>query len=373
MKKAIIAGGILSLLIFAFGIAAFFSLKETKYSIPIAAIISISGPQGPSTEGIGLKNGMLLALEEINESGGVKGRRIDLIIEDAMLDPEKAQESFKRVESLHKPIIYISSHSSISKLLAPLAEEREVAMLATLATAPSITEQKEWVFRYWPTASHEVPIVSRMIKDLGINSVGILYLNDEFGRSVYALLRNDLEKAGVAVNEEFFEVLASDFSDEILRLKNNDGIFVVGFPNHLKNAFMQLKSSGFTGSILSTNAAASQFITSIPEANNVYMTAPIIYNANFIPTQSVKKGYESKFGRDFDHYAATGYDLVFLIVNLLERGEISRRGIQNLLEGGFVHPGILGTVESGSGNHDITFPMYPVQVIDNKLFYKYSH
>ena len=77
-----------------------------------------------------------MAVDEINSRGGINGRPIELIIVDNESNPEKAKKDFLEIEETHAPLMYISSLSSISTAVAPLAEEREVVvMIFATATA----------------------------------------------------------------------------------------------------------------------------------------------------------------------------------------------------------------------------------------------
>jgi len=366
-NKAFIAG-IIIVIVFVAGGFWFFA-KHKKEPIVIGAIISVTGPAGPTIEGTGVRDGMLIAIEEINSFGGINGAKIELLIQNAETNPEKGREIFEEMESTIRPLLYISTHSSVSGAVAPLAEENQVVQMATIASDPAITNQKDWVFRYWPTAEYEMPTIISLLDELKIRDLGILYLDDEFGRSVSTLLREEFGKGAKEVEAKSFGIRETDFRAEIREFKDKDAIFAVGFPIHLKPIFRQIHEVGYTGAIFSSLAAADATFHGLEEANGVYITAPIIYKQNFVFTKDLKEKYMTRFDGLFTHYVAVGYDLVKLLASLLEDEELSRENVRKLLEEGFVHPGILGTVNIEKGEHDIPFPLYPAQIIDGGLKY----
>jgi len=151
-------------------------------SIQIGVILSITGPG--SYIGEQTRDGMQMAANEINSRGGIDGKHIELIFEDNQSSPDEAKKVFNKIEETYAPLFYVSSLSSISTAVAPLAEENKVVLIALSATAPGVTKQKEWTYRYFPTADDEVIPIMQILKDLNVNNLGILYQDDEFGRSI---------------------------------------------------------------------------------------------------------------------------------------------------------------------------------------------
>jgi branched-chain amino acid transport system substrate-binding protein len=349
----------------------FFARTGEKEPIVMGAIISVTGPSGPTAEGTGVRDGMIMAVEEINSSGGINGSKIELVVEDAKINAESAKEIFQNMEAGRRPLMYISTHSSVSTAIAPLFEENKVVLVVTLSTDPGVTKEKEWVFRYWPTADVEMPALMQLLKSAGVKNLGVVYLDDEFGRSIFSGLSREVGKIGGTVKGEPFSIRETDFKDEIATLTSYEGILGVGLPMHVKAIFKQLRDQDYKGNVFSTLAAADVSFHSLPEADGVYITAPIIYNPTFIFAQGLKEKYEARFGKPFSYFAAAGYDLIKMLAALFEDEELSRENVKKLLEAGFTHPGALGTVDVLEGEHDMAFPIHPAQIIDKTVRYQY--
>lgn len=346
-------------------------IMSRKDPVVIAAIISITGPAGPTLEGMGVRDGLIFAAREINSRGGINGSKIKLVIEDAEINPELGKEIFERIEAEQRPLFYISTHSSVSAAIAPLAQESGVVQMATIASDHRITKGKEWVFRYWPTAEKEVPIIVTMLKELNIKNLGIIYLDDEFGRSVSSLLKEGFQKVGGQADTVSFGIREIDFKEEVERFSGKDAIFSVGFPVHLKPIFKQIREMDYNGVVLSNLAAADTSFHKLEDANGIYITAPAIYNPNFFFARELKKDYEDNFEGEFTHYVAAGYDLLKLLAALLDGEELSRENVKNVLNEGFIHPGVLGNINIAQGEHDISFPLYSAQILDGEVKYRY--
>ena len=168
--------------------------------ITIVANLPITGPGS----GIGVedRDGLQLSIEKINAAGGINDRNIELVIIDNETNLDKAKEIFLESEQTYKPLLHISALSFITTGIGQLAEESEVILIALSAVAPEVTQDREWVFRYFPMAYDEGVPILQTLKKLNVNNLGILYLNDEFGRSIANEVGTQFENSGKIVSQE---------------------------------------------------------------------------------------------------------------------------------------------------------------------------
>jgi len=347
-------------------LATVFILRSTKKEpIKIGAILSLSGP---ASHLVCIRDSMLLAVDEINAWGGVNGRKIELIIEDSKTSPEEGKKAFSRIEAAHHPLLYVSTNSSVSMALAPLAEENRVVLVGLVVTTPKLAKQNEWVFRYYSSAEGEVPPILSILQKLRLKNLGILYLNDAYGTSVYKLLKKEFERNGGTARSEAFEPKESDLKEQIANLKDMRAIYTVGFPSNLKTVYKQLKEENFSEIMLGCSSTIILDITA-PEVNGMYVAAPIIYNPNLVFAKEAKEKYEARYNNRFNHQAANGYDFVKFLASLLEDKDISRKSVKSLLEEGFIYSGVFGSIDVKVGEHDILFPLHPARIVDGKVKY----
>jgi len=359
---------IITVVVLVATLAVFIMLRTIKEEpIKIGAVLSLSGPGQYS--GVEVRDGMLLAIDEINSWGGINGKKIELIIEDHKTNPKEANEVFDRIERTHHPLLYLSTQSSVAMTLGPLAEEHQVVLVCLLATAPRITEHKEWVFRYWPTAEAEVLPILSILEELKVKKLGMLYQDNEFGRSILKLLQEEFKKTDGIVEAEGFKPAITDLKESITRLIEMEAIYVTGYVGLIENIFKQLKKENFKGSILCGNMASFPTNVTMPEAQGVYVAAPIIYDPNFPFAKEIEEKYVNRYDKPFNHGAAVGYDSIRLLAGLLEDKELSRRSVKNLLEEGLIYSGIFGSIDVKPGEHDITFPLHPARIADGEVKY----
>jgi len=361
--------GIIGIIVLAIGVGSFFFDESIgREPIKIGVTLAETGPG--SGFGIENRDGMQMAVDEINSRGGIDGRPIELIILDNETNQEKAKKDFLEIEETHAPLMYISSLSTITAAVSPLAEEHEVVLMAIGATATNLTVEKKWTYRYYPMSDVEAVPILQILDELDIKNLGILYLNDEFGRDVSNEVATRFENSEGTVTKESFEPNAIDFKENIAKLQNKDAIYVASFTDYNKMIFKQLREANYSGEILSASESASPLVSNLPEANGVYVATPTIYDSNFLFASTFSENFESRYNKQFDHNAGNGYDIIRILGGLLEDEELSRDNVKRILDRGFSYSGVFGSIDALPGEHDIAFPLLPAQIVDGKLVFR---
>ena len=131
-----------------------FSCKEELQIYRIGALVPLSG----AAEGYGrnVKNGMMLALDEINKTGGIKGKPMDIIIEDDGSDDKQAvRKTDQLISSSHVPVIIGGVTSSVALAAEPECEKNKVVLLSPTASSPKLTGIGKYFFRIYPSDNLE--------------------------------------------------------------------------------------------------------------------------------------------------------------------------------------------------------------------------
>lgn len=337
--------------------------------IKIGAIIPLTGAASQHAVFV---DAMALAVEEINHSGGVNGRKLALIVQDSHSDSEHGVAAFQRIEKEHAPLCFLTTTSVVSLALAPLAEAKGVVLVGMAASAPRLTRGYRWVFRYYVTPQLEVAPVCRHLHRLKAQTLGILYQDDSFGRSMMEAVSQGVASMGTRVESLPFSTTAPGFKEKTSHFRGMDAVYVVGFVNMVGQAVQAVRGHGYTGAVLS-HSGVSSLLYAKPELaaqiEGVYLSAPIIYNPNYVFARGVKGRYEQRFKQAFTHQAANGYDVIHILAGLMQGESLSRGRLRELLEGEFFYPGVFGYIEKGAGAHCIAFPLYPAQIVNGTVQY----
>jgi len=361
--------GIIGIIVIAIGLGSFFFFDESAGREPIKIGVTLAETGPASGIDVEIRDGMIMAVDEINSHGGLNGRNVELIIVDNESNPEKAKKDFLEIEETHAPLMYVSSTSTISTAVSPLAEEHEVVLMIS-ATAREITVDKQWTYRYYAMADVEAVPILQILDDLEIKNLGMLYLNDEFGRDISNEIATRFENSEGIVNQESFDPNANDFKEQIVKLQNEEAIVIMAWPVYVEPILEQIHEANYSGVILSTSDAVTFKIINMPEADGLYLAAPKIYDTKFLFASTVSENFESIYNKQFDHFAANGYDIVRLLGGLLQNEELTRDNVKRILDEGFSHSGVFGSIDALPGEHDISFPLFPSQVVDGKLVFR---
>ena len=338
-------------------------------TLRIGAILSLTG--NSAANGQAMRDGIMLAVDEINKRGGVSGNRIEIVVEDSKSDPKTAVDGFARMEKLPRPpLFYLSFLSSVGVALAPLADAGEVVLVGLVSSTVALTHGHEYVYRYWPLSQSDIPPILRILQDLKVKKLGILFSNEEYGIEEARLLKSGFEGAGGTVHVQSFELTDTVHTQQIEALKGQDAIFLATLGANLTNAVRELRAVNFSGPILMPSSGASPDLFVAPEMQGVYLSAPIIYNPAYLYARDAADKFTARYHQPFNHWAAAGYDFMKLITGLLEDRPLSRSGVKNALAAGFEYSGVFGAVRVKPGEHDITFPMYPAQILTSTIKFR---
>jgi len=342
----------LSLIMVAVLLSAGFLLSGCEKKGPdvfkIGSVLSLTG--SASVWGENTKEGMELALEEIHASGGIKGKKIEIIYEDSQSEPKTAVAALRKVISTEKVPVVIGDIASSNVLaMAPVAESEKVVLISPGASNPDISHAGEYIFRNFPSDALEGKVdADYAYQQLNWKQVAILYIKNAYGEGVYRVFKETFEKlGGTVVLEDSFDQGAIDFRGQLTKVKNTnvDGIFLPGYPDEMAKLLKQAQELGITKPFLSTQAfddpqvlkiagdAVEGVVFSTPEPPSD--AEPVV--ANF------RKNYKKKFGKDVGLMSDTGYDALKIIALAIERGGYSAEAIKTQLESLKDYPGAAGS------------------------------
>jgi len=364
-KTAFALGLILCLAFFAGCIS---STEESQgETIKVGVIAPLSGPS--VTSGEPFMRGMNIALDEINNAGGVNGMKIELLVEDSKSTPQGGVDACNNLINLKEPDAIVPVLSSISVAVAPLAKENRIPMVATLALSANVTsEDNDWMFRYFTLPEAQTMPLVQIAEAMGFKKVAVLYLTDELGVSSYEVFRQRF--SGEVVGESFIGS-AGDFRTELTKLKaqNPDALYVVGYETHSVNAITQAKELGLNATIFATSIAA------VPTARKAlkdagiefYTAVPVTYNEDDEKVKAFKDKFLGLYGKEADHHSCIGYDTLYLIAKVVGSSGHSRDGIREGLSELDGFEGLDGSTDIEGKDFLIAYE--PALVRDGTVYY----
>ena len=342
-------------------IILFFTLVNysVAQTIDIGVIASLSGPG--SFLGVEAVNAMNIAIEELNANEPIKYR---VIFEDSISNPAQGISAFRSLESRHKPVVYICLLSSVCSALSAVVEQNAVPLMSIISTAPSITVNRRWVFRYFPTAVDEIKPMAVYISKQKYTQIGLLHLEDEFGASIREQLEIAAKTKGFNLVSEGYLPDEQDFRMQLLRLKGAqiDALYLNGMTTHLGAILKRISDLGIDIPIMSSTPVSDPALRKQYQGylKNVVFSSPgLFYDNDYQAAAVFKKKYKERYGSEPSYYAAVGYDSILLLVSRIKSaGEQSRAKLRNELEtNGESVSGASGTIAMDLPRHEFSFPI----------------
>ena len=143
--------------------------------ITVGAFLSLSGSD--STFGTDTRDGIELAVEEINAKGGVKGKKVRVLYEDDKSTTQEASQKVRQLIDRDKVLAILGEVASSRSLAGGLiANTSKVPMVTPSSTAVEVTQNREWVFRTCFTDDQQGKVAARFVKnELKKQKVGVFY------------------------------------------------------------------------------------------------------------------------------------------------------------------------------------------------------
>ena len=225
--------------------------------IKIAAVIPLSGSSAPT--GVYMKNGMQMAVDEINAKGGVLGRQLSLDLEDGACDPTQAAAAANKAVS-NGAVISVGGYCSGATLpTLPIFAKANIPMIIPAANSQELVNQKlPSVFMINGTGTQQAAAAVKFMTKDGVKSVALVDDNTSYSKDIATETKKDLEADGGVKVALATSVTAgeSDYSSAVHDIMgaNPDMLYWTGYYQEGGLIINQLKAAGYTGAYCQVTA-----------------------------------------------------------------------------------------------------------------------
>lgn len=320
-----------------FTIAAAAALLTNGVSYAQEAIkIGVSGPYtgGSSSMGVSMRDGVRLAVKEINAAGGVNGKKIEIIERDDEAKNERGVQIAQELINKEKVVATVGFiNTGVSLASQRFYQEAKIPVMNNVATGTIVTKQftgDNYIFRNAARDEIQAPmIVKEAVEKRGFKKVAILADSTNYGQ----LGREDLEKAlkakGITpVAVEKFNIKDVDMTPQLLKAKEAGAEVILTYaigPELAQIANSMAKLGWKKPMIGSWTLSMANFIdTAGKNGEGARMPQTFIQEPNtkkrkaFI--DSYLKEFKPKNGRiDSPVSAAQGYDSIYLLAAAIKQ------------------------------------------------------
>lgn len=312
-------------------------LVQGETTIRIGAIDPLTGPFAAYGEPV--RDGMLLAVDEINSKGGIRGQKIELLLEDDAGDPKTSVNAFTKLATVAKvPVIIGPLSSGASMATAPLADRYRVVQLSTLAGTIDLTNAGDYVFRIYPSSEMGSRYIAKVaIERFNAKRVAIFYPNNSVGVTSNKFVTEVVKQAGAeVVAVETFNDGDRDFRTQLTKIAGAtpDVILCSTYYEEGAQILVQAKQLGLTVPVLGEDgwfgpiaAIAGDALKNLYFANVAFGTE---YKGNHIMQEFIA-AFERRFGKKPNSFSAAGHAAVYLVKHAIESGGYNGTKIRDAL------------------------------------------
>ncbi len=294
-------------------------------TLKIGAPQPMTGPDAPF--GAKFKKAYDLAVSEINAAGGVKGKKIEVIIEDHQAKNPLAATVTEKLISQEKVLVLTGGRASGQAVeIASVAQRLKTPYVVDHPSADIITAKGfEWVFRNNPTGSIYPQAFNNFITEIPgamPKSAAVVYDNTVFGKTIANSAMVFLKSKGVPiVNDEAYPVNTLDFKPIMTKVKGHNPDFLLMVAVSTTDAILMTRHAkemgvaprafvGFGGGF-----GVADFATELRQlSENVFSSAAWSGNPNDPITKAFYKKFEAKYGIHPKEHEVEGYAAIYIII-----------------------------------------------------------
>ena len=271
--------------------------------------------------------GSQLALEDLEKSGWINGKKIRIVLEDGKNDPKISLAAMNKLISVDKVPIVETVGSSVVLALGPVAQQNGVILSNTAAQNPNIRKIGNFVFSFVPLADRVMQATGEYAaKGMKAKTAAMLFVNNEYGRGVADTFTKIFEaNGGRIIAREIHAQGETDFTTHLTKLKFADPniIFFVGHDNELGYSLKKAKQIGMKTPWLVAPGVFTPLTLQIAgDGAEGVQAADYVFDATF-GTERMKafgKRHQEKFGVLPTYATAASYDSVMFYAEALKAG-----------------------------------------------------
>jgi branched-chain amino acid transport system substrate-binding protein len=348
--------------------------SAAKPPIKLGAVLRLSiGAE----DGIPARRGLEMAVAEVNKTGGIDGRQVQLIVEDEKDSPGAAVNAVKKLIEVDKVVAIIGPMTSGDMMAAgKVANDAKVVDISPTATTPALSGYGASLCRGCSRIDRQAEVLTDYVaQNWKPKTVAIFYSNEPYGKGCAGIFSKFFEKHGIkVVAKESFNRGARDFKAELTKIKaaNPDMLFIPGYTPETAPAAAQARQLGMNQKILGVygdmNPGYIKLAGKAAEGHVIGGEYDQGYNTP--KNEAFKKTYEELVKKNHDPYnimfAALHYDAASMILAGMKKNGPTSEGILKYLKNVKDYDGVTGKLSFDKNNDVVRAGSKGIYVLEVK-------
>lgn len=340
------------------------SAESGKEPIKIGGVFSVTGPA--SFLGDPEKKSMELAIDMINEAGGIDGRMLEAVIYDSEGDPSRAVRNVQRLITRDNVTAIVGPSLTPTSLAVIPVVERAQIPLVSCAAGNRITDPiKPWVFKTAQSDIHAVASIYGHMQEKGLKKAAIIIQSDAFGESGRDQLIEQAGDFGIEiVAQENFGIRDTDTTAQLTNIRRADPDAIICWGTNPGPAVVarNVEQLGIDVPLYNSHGVASpRFIDLAGDsAEGIMLPTGRILVADLLPDDDPQKevlqnyiaAYEDRFGETASSFGGYAFDGINLLAGAIKGTNGDKQQIRDNFEKIQDHVGISGTFNFSETDHN---------------------
>ncbi len=294
--------------------------------IKIANIVEMSGPG--TTSGVMFKQGVEMAIKEINAAGGISGRKISYSSEDTQSNPGVAKGLTQK--AIDNDVFAIMGPVFSGSIMVSMTEsKRGETPNFTGGEAAAITQQgNPWVFRTAFGQSVSFPKLARYINAKS-KKLAVLYVNNDFGKGGQSTIKQLLATGPTQIVAEIStESGQIDFSAAVIQAKQSGADALFAYTNEEESARLlrELRKQGWNKPVIGETVLTSAKVVELAGEAANGAVAHVGLTVEAPQLQAWGKKYQAMYNTVSDHNGVKGYTAMYILKAAIEKsGKVDRK------------------------------------------------
>jgi branched-chain amino acid transport system substrate-binding protein len=351
--------------------------KSSQNEILIGEYESLTGAE--ATFGQSSTNGLKLAVEEVNSTGGLLGKQIKLITYDDQGKPSEAATVVQKLINKDRVAAIIGEvASSRSKAGAQICQSSKMPMITPASTNPEVTAIGDYIFRVCFIDPFQATVMSKFaLNSLKIKRVAVLQdVKNAYSTGLADFfIKQFKEMGGEIIEVQSYSAGDKDFKAQLtaIKSKNPEGIFIPGYYTDVGLIAIQAREIGITQPLFGSDGWESEKLTegkAKDALEGCFFSTHVSSEDPSPQIQNFIKKYKEKYNMMPDAMSFLAYDAGMIMFDAIKRaGSIEADKIRDALSKTTNFTGVTGTISINEQRNAIK-PAVILEIKDGKFKYK---
>lgn len=304
-------------------------LNKEKSPIRIGFDATLSGKSYDI--GVASRNAIVLAVDEVNKSGGINGHKLELIIKDDKYDMEKAKENIEEMAKEMIPVVFAATTSQVAEMAVPYANSKDILLISPTVSNPKYTQKDDNFIRMISTSEKQGQELAKYIQQKACKEVA--FISDLSNKAYTYAVKDSFSKAFKEKRGKivYYEDIPDDtegysFEELAKKLLNKKVKCILISASASKTALISQNISKISKDkpnlFFSAWAMTNELLLSGGKGvEGAYVIEILDANSKSAKMNKFRKDYENEFGEKIGNHAIRAYDTAMAVFEALRKCE----------------------------------------------------